>query len=298
MADLLPSDRNGPARLRALLAGPEPVLAPGAYDALSARLIEQAGFPAVYLTGFGIAASVLGRPDIGLVTLTEMADAARRLVRATSLPIIADADTGYGNAIGVVRAVQEYEAAGVAAIQLEDQISPKKCAHMEGKRLVPTTEMTSKVRAAVAARASSDFVVVARTDARSVEGIGAAIERARRYRDEGADVLFVEAPETEEEIEQVADALRGTPLLFNWAEGAKTPPVSIARLRDLGFRIVIFPVGTLLASTAAIRRLLAIVRAEGTPIRAMEQEQVTPFNDFLELIGLGEIQALEERFGV
>lgn len=295
MTDLLAPDRNGASRLRALLAGAEPVLAPGAYDALSARLVEQAGFSAVYMTGFGVAASLLGRPDVGLVTMSEMADSVRRMVRATDLPVIADADTGYGNAIGVIRTVQEYEAAGVAAIQIEDQASPKKCGHMEGKQLIPAAEMTGKVRAAVAARSDRDLVIVARTDARAVEGIDAAIDRAQRYRDAGADVIFVEAPESEAEIERVAHALPGTPLLFNWAEGGKTPPLPVTQLAEYGYKIVIFPVGALLAATHAIRALLSVLRGDGSPARAMDR--LTPFHDFLDLIGLPEIQDLERRFG-
>jgi 2-methylisocitrate lyase-like PEP mutase family enzyme len=184
----------GPGRLRELLEGPEPVLAPGAYDALTARLVEQAGFEAVYMTGFGTAASLLGRPDIGLLSFSEMVDNARRIVRAVEVPVIADADDGYGNPINVIRTVQEYEAAGVSAIHIEDQVSPKKCGHLEGKEVIEASEMVEKVRAAVEARQSEDFVIIARTDARAVEGMDRALKRARLYREAGADVLFVEAP--------------------------------------------------------------------------------------------------------
>src|ERR687885_2859841 len=161
----------GAGRLRELLAGPEPVLAPGAYDALTARLVERAGFGAVYMTGFGTAASLLGRPDVGLLGLTEMVDNARRIVEAVDVPVIADADTGYGNPLNVVRTVHEYERAGVAAIHIEDQLMPKKCGHMEGKQLIPGAEMVQKIRAAAAARRSPDFLLIARTDARAVEGL-------------------------------------------------------------------------------------------------------------------------------
>src|SRR6185437_9667788 len=232
MADLLAARENAPQALRALLAKPEPILAPGAYDALSARLIEAAGFPAVYMTGFGTSASYLGRPDVGLMTMAEMVDQARRLVQAVGVPVIADADTGYGNPINVIRTVQAYENAGVAAIHIEDQVAPKRCGHMEGKQVIPPEDMVQKVRAAAAARTSPDFVLIARTDARAVEGFQPALDRVQRYRDAGADVIFFEAPQTEDEIATIAAELRGTQLLFNWAEGGKTPPVPLARLRE------------------------------------------------------------------
>src|ERR1051326_6550316 len=224
LADLL-KRTVGRKTLRELLAEPEPILAPGAYDCLSARLIEQAGFDVVYMTGFGTSASRLGRPDIGLLSFGEMVDQARRIVQAVDVPVIADADNGYGNPINVIRTVREYEAAGVAAIHIEDQVTPKKCGHMENKHVIATDEMVVKVRAAVEARRSEDFLIIARTDARAVEGLDQALERARRYREAGADMLFVEAPTSEDEIQRIADELPDTPLLFNWAEGGKTPPV-------------------------------------------------------------------------
>lgn len=279
--------------MRELLARPEPILAPGAYDALSARLIEAAGFPAVYMTGFGSAASLLGRPDVGLLGMSEMVDNARRIAGAVAVPVIADADTGYGNPITVIRTVHEYENAGVAAIHIEDQLSPKKCGHMEGKQLVSVEDMVAKVRAAVAAR-RTDLVLIARTDAGAVEGLDGALNRARLYREAGADVIFFEAPQSEAEIETVAHELSDVPLLFNWAEGGKTPPIAYARLRELGFRIVIFPIGAMLAATRAIRDLLQTIRADGTPAAALAG--LPRFGEFLDFIGLPEIQALEQRF--
>jgi carboxyvinyl-carboxyphosphonate phosphorylmutase len=278
-----------------MLAGSEPVLAPGAYDAFTARLIEQAGFEAVYMTGFGTAASLLGRPDIGLLSFSEMVDNARRIVQAVGVPVIADADDGYGNPINVIRTVQEYEAAGVSAIHIEDQVSPKKCGHMEGKQVIEASEMVEKVRAAVEARRSEDFVLIARTDARAVKGMDGALERARLYREAGADVLFVEAPQSEEEVAAVAEAFPDVPLLFNWVESGKTPPVPLERLKELGFRLIIFPVSTLLAATRSIREILAQIRAEGSPISVME-EQLLPLGEFIDFIGLPEIRVLEERF--
>ena len=293
MADLM--QRNvGAGRLRELLAGTEPVLAPGAYDGLTARLVEEAGFEAVYMTGFGTAASLLGRPDIGLLTLSEMVDNARRIVQAVGVPVIADADNGYGNTINIIRTVREYEAAGISAIHIEDQVSPKKCGHMEGKQVISANEMVEKVHAAVEARRSEDFVIIVRTDARAVEGMDGALERARRYREAEADVLFVEAPQSEEEIAAVAEAFPDVPLLFNWVEGGKTPPVSLERLKELGFRLIIFPVSTLLAATRSVREVLAQIRGDGTPMPVMDR--LLPLEEFLDFIGLPEIRELEERF--
>lgn len=294
MSNLLTSSPGPSARLRQLLSGHEPVLAPGAYDALSARLVAEAGFPAVYMTGFGTAASYLGRPDVGLLSMSEMVDQARRIASAVDVPVIADADTGYGNPINVIRTVHEYERSGVAALHIEDQEAPKKCGHIEGKSVIPAADMVAKIEAAVEARSDPDFVLIARTDARAVEGLRAALDRARRYRDAGADVLFVEAPQSEQEVEAVAQALSDVPLLFNWAEGGKTPPVSRERLAELGFRIVIFPVASLLAATRAVREVMASIRVTGTPVKVMDR--LVAFGEFLDLIGLPEIRELEQRF--
>lgn len=295
MAELLSDGRAPRARLRELLAAPEPLIAPGAYDALSARLVEQAGFGAVYMTGFGTTASLIGRPDVGLLTGSEMVDNARRIVSAVDVPVIADADTGYGNAINVVRTVQLYEQAGVAALQLEDQVSPKKCGHMSGKQVIPTDEMVGKIRAAVAARRDPDLLVIARTDAVAVSGVDDAIARARAFAGAGADVLFVEAPTSEDDIAHVAGELRGTaPLLFNWAEGGMTPALTYERITELGFSLVLYPIGTLLAATAGIRSLLDVLKRDGVPTAALDA--VPTFAEFTDLVGLPQIQQLEQRF--
>ena len=294
MGDLLSRPAAVRPRLRELLARPEPLVAPGAYDALSARLVEQAGFDVVYMTGFGTTAALAGRPDVGLLTGTEMIDNARRIAAAVDVPVIADADTGYGNAINVVRTVQAYEQAGVAGIHIEDQVMPKKCGHMSGKAVIPADEMVGKIRAAVAARRDPDFLLIARTDAAAVEGLSAAIERARANAGARADVLFVEAPTSEDDIARVAHELRGVaPLVFNWAEGGRTPPIPLARIAELGFALVLFPIGTLLAATAGIQRLLASLRADGVP----EVGDLPTFDGFTDLIGLPEIRDLESRFG-
>jgi 2,3-dimethylmalate lyase len=277
-----------------MVRGPEPILAPGAYDALSARMIENAGFPAVYMTGFGTSASLLGRPDVGLLTMSQMVDNARRIAQAVDVPVIADADTGYGNPLNVIRTVQEYELAGVSAIHIEDQAMPKKCGHMENKQVIPAAEMAEKIHAAVEARRSNDFLIIARTDARAAEGLDSALRRARAYREAGADVLFIEAPQSEEEVTQIARAFPSVPLLFNWAEGGKTPPMPLEQLKELGYRVVIFPISALLVAAKAIQALLAEIQARGTPMRIFPDR--TSFQEFNEMIGLREIQQLEQRF--
>jgi 2-methylisocitrate lyase-like PEP mutase family enzyme len=208
--------------------------------------------------------------------------------------VVADADTGYGNPINVIRTVQEYERAGVAGLHIEDQVMPKKCGHMEGKAVVPTEEMEAKIRAAVSARVNPDLVLIARTDARATHGFDHALDRARRFVDAGADVLFVEALTGEDEIEIVARELAGIPLVFNWAEGGKTPPLPHERLAELGYRMIIMPIGTLLAATRAMQEVLASIRQHGTPLAALDQ--LPAFGEFTDLIGLPEIEALESDY--
>ena len=295
MNDLLSRRANPRRRLRELLSGGQLVPAPGVYDAMSARLVEAAGFPAVYMSGFGVTASLLGRPDIGLLGMSEMAQAARRIVSAVDVPVIADADTGYGNAINVIRTVQEYEAAGVAAMHIEDQVTPKRCGHMTGKQVVPTEVMIDKVKAAVAARLDPDLVLIARTDAAAVEGIDAAIDRALRYREAGADMLFLDALSSQEDIEKAATALAAEQMLFSWGEGGLTPPTTLDQLRGWGFNVVIFPVAALLASVSVTRLLLGQISSDGTPIRAMAG--LPNLTEFFGLIGLEEIDELGRRFG-
>ncbi len=282
------------ARLRELLGSGQTILAPGAFDPLAARCVEEAGFDAVYMTGFGTAAALLGRPDVGLVTMTEMVGNATRIAACVDIPVIADADTGYGNAINVIRTVGAYEAAGVAGIHIEDQVAPKKCGHMDGKLVIGADEMTQKIRAAADARTDPDFVIIARTDAVAVEGLNSAIDRAGQYRAAGADMLFVEAVRTDEEAVTVAEAFPGVPLLFNWAEGGKTPPIGLDRLRELGYRVVIFPISTLLAATGAMRSILAEIAAAGTPAAALPG--LPTFDEFVDFIGLPEVRAAERRY--
>jgi 2,3-dimethylmalate lyase len=285
---------GGPRRLRDLLDSGQTIVAPGAFDPLSARLVEEAGFPAVYMTGFGTSAALIGRPDVGLLTMTEMVGNAGRIAACVDIPVIADADTGYGNPLNVIRTVGAYEAAGVAGIHLEDQVAPKKCGHMEGKLVIPAEEMVEKVRAAVEARTQPEFVIIARTDARAVEGLERSFQRGRMYREAGADVLFIEALTSEAEAEAAVREFPDVPLLFNWAEGGKTPPISLARLKELGYRIVIFPIGTLLAATGAMRRILREIARAGTPAAAMHE--LPTFAEFVEFIGLPQVREAEQRY--
>jgi carboxyvinyl-carboxyphosphonate phosphorylmutase len=246
-----------------MLNEPGIIVAPGAYDGISARLIERHGFKAVYMTGAGTAASALGQADLGLTTLTEMATHAAHIASCISLPLIADADTGYGNPLNVIRTVREYERAGVAALHLEDQVFPKKCGHIAGKAVIPMKEFAEKIRAAAENRTDPDFVIIARTDARAVNGIDDAIERGLRYREAGAEVIFVEAPTSREEIERVAREIKA-PLLSNQVPGGKTPGLTVTELEKLGYKIVIFPVVSLMAATLAIESALTKLKERGT----------------------------------
>lgn len=284
-------------RLRELLAGPDLLVAPGAYDGLSARLIAQAGFNAVYMTGFGTAASVLGQPDVGLLTMSEMVSRASSLAAVVGdLPLIADADTGYGNPINVGRTIREFERAGVAGLHIEDQVWPKKCGHMEGKQVIPMDEMVQKIRAAVDARQDPDFVVIARTDANAVHGLDDALCRGQAYREVGADVIFIEAPRSMEELRAIAQAFPGVPLLYNWAESGKTPLLSLDEIRTLGFKLVIFPVSLLFAATSAMLGLLELLKQGAIPTSF--SSQMVTFSQFTQHIGLPDIQELERRYKV
>lgn len=284
-------------RLRALLGEPGLLAIPGAYDGLSARLIAQAGFPAVYMTGFGTSASMLGQPDVGLLTMSEMVSRAAALAAVVGdLPLIADADTGYGNPINVRRTIREYERAGVAGLHIEDQVWPKKCGHMEGKQVIPMEEMAQKVRAAVDARTDPDFVIIARTDANAVHGLEDALRRGHAYREAGADVIFIEAPRSREELAAIVQAFPGVPQVFNWAESGKTPLLSLEEIGALGFKLVIFPVSLLFAATYAMLQLLEVLKRGETP--SGFGEQMVTFSQFTSSIGLPEIQALERRYGV
>jgi carboxyvinyl-carboxyphosphonate phosphorylmutase len=281
-------------RLRQLLTRPRLLLAPGAYDPLSARVVEDAGFDAVYVTGSGVSVGHLGLPDIGLATMTEMVAQIRRIVAAVEIPVIADADTGYGNALNVHRTVREYEAAGVAGLHLEDQEFPKRCGHLEGKRVIAADTMVARIRAACEARRDPELVLIARTDARAVHGLDEAIHRAEAYRAAGADVLFVEAPVGEAEVEAVARALGGVPLLINLGGGGRTPMLAAQRLEALGFRIVIYPGDLQKAAIHAMRAVATTLMREGTT--ASMAGRMVSFEERFELVGLSRFRTLEERY--
>ncbi len=284
---------NSAKQLRNMLTGGGLIRAPSATDGLSAKLISQAGFEAIHLTGSGVSRSI-GYPDIGLVTMSEMVERARILVNAASLPVIADADTGYGNAMNVMRSVTEFEGAGVAAIHIEDQVTPKRCGHYDGKELIPAEEMALKIEAACEARRSDDFVIVARTDARGIEGFDAAVRRAKLYRDAGADVLFIEAPESRDEVERIPE-LVGAPVLINMYSGGKTPLVSTADLKAWGYSIVVWPSHLQRASIHAMQRALTLLQREDISA-ADAPEWMVSFAEREDLIGMVEMQALERKF--
>jgi 2-methylisocitrate lyase-like PEP mutase family enzyme len=248
-------------RLRRMLQDGPMVVAPGAYDCITARLIEQAGFPAVYMTGAGTAAT-LGYPDYGLIGLSEMAENAGRIAAAVGVPVIADADTGYGNELNVTRTVREYERRGVAGLHIEDQSFPKKCGHLDNKEVIPVAQFAAKVKAAAEARTDPNFLIIARTDARAVLGLDEAIARANAALEAGADMVFVEAPQTLEEIAAVPKRVKG-PCLLNVVRGGKTPPIDLAEADRLGYRLAILP-GVLLANVVAVcDETLAAIKAQG-----------------------------------
>jgi len=284
------------ARLRALIARPGCIVAPGVADALAARLVALEGFEAVYMTGFGTSLTRLGAPDVGLLTATEMVDNASRIVDASGLPVIADADTGYGNPINMRRTVRDYEKAGVAGVHVEDQVWPKRCGRLAGKRVIPAAEMVAKIRAACDARVDADFVIIARCDAIAVEGLESALERGEQYREAGADMLFIEAPVGRAEVERVAGHFKGVPLLYNMAASGKTPDLPADELGRLGFKLAIYPNWIILAAIPAMRAMLRELKAKGSI--AEIRGKVADFKEFTEIAGLPEIQALEARYGV
>jgi len=279
--------------LRQMMTGKQIVVAPGAHDALTAKIIEQVGFSAVYMTGYGQAASHLGKPDVGLLTLTEMVARASNIVEAVNVPVIADADTGFGNAVNVMRTLREYEKAGVAAIQLEDQVAPKKCGHMTGRQVVSKEEMVGKIKAAVDVRTDPDLMIIARTDARTVHGIGEALERAKAYEEAGADILFIESPESVEEMKQITTSFK-VPVLANMVEGGRTPFLPVQDLQGLGYDLVIFPTASTYLVTKALTRLMTVLKDTGTTA-SLIPEMIT-FEEFNDLIGLTKIREIESIY--
>lgn len=279
-------------QLRALIGGIGYTMVPGAYDTLTARLVEQAGFEAVYLTGGGFSRAS-GYPDLGLLTLSENAHFIAATVEAVGIPVIADADTGYGNALNVIRTVREYEKTGVAGFHIEDQVSPKKCGHYDGKEVIALGEMVGKVKAAVDTRRDADLVVIARSDARAVEGLDAAIDRVNACLEAGADVGFVEAPQNVEELRIVAQRVTG-PALVNVFEGGKTPMVPAAALEAMGFRLGIYPSQTHRAAIRAAQKVLRALKEDGDTARV--EADLATFQEREEAVGTARWRALEEKY--
>jgi 2-methylisocitrate lyase-like PEP mutase family enzyme len=280
-------------KLQRLLRSPGIIRSLGAHDVFTARLIEAAGLETVFIGGFGTSASLLGLPDVGFLTLTEMADAVRRMAQRVSIPVVADGDTGHGDLHNVVRTVREFERAGAAGILLEDQVTPKRCGHFQGKHVIPADEMVLKIRAALDARRDPDFVIVARTDARAQEGIGAAIDRVNRYGAAGADVCFIEAPETRAELERIPREVHH-PLLVNMLTGGVTPILTVDELERLGYKIVVCPIETLLIAGTAIQRLIRSLLSRGRV--DLPADEMMTFAQIKQVLGLDEVLALRDQF--
>ena len=280
--------------LRELTTRPGILTLPGIYDGISARIADSLGFPALYMTGYGAVASALGLPDAGLATYTEMLDRVRMLAHAVSVPFIADGDTGYGGLLNVDRTVRGYAEAGASGIQIEDQEFPKKCGHTEYRRVIPADDAVAKIRVAVAARLDQDFLIVARTDARYAHGIDEALRRAERFLDAGADILFVESPESLEEMRRVAETFRGATLLSNMVEGGRTPYLPASELESMGYKIALFPGTGFLAAAGALRAAYAHLKATGTGTGA--PTPLLPFQEMNQLMGFPGVHAFEAKW--
>lgn len=280
--------------LRESLSREKAILVPGAYDAFSAKILKQAGFEVIYMTGSGVTASLIGMPDVGVLTMTEMVNQARNIVNATDMPLICDADNGYGNPINVIRTVREYERVGVAGIHIEDQVSPKRCGHFEGKQVIPAKEMVKKIEAAIYARENDDFLLIARTDARSICGLEEALKRAQLYVEAGADMIFLESPQSIEELKTISKELSRNPLLVNMVEGGKTPILSFEELEEMGFKIVLYPTCGIRAVAKTMQELADhLYKYKDT--KEFENRLVS-FEGRNEITGLSHIKDLEEKF--
>ena len=271
-------------KLRELIRDGGPGVVPGATDCFTARIIEEIGFPVLYITGGGAANTLLGRPDVGLLTMTEMVSHIERITDSVSIPVIADADTGYGGTANVQRTVRAYERIGVAGLHMEDQVFPKRCGHFEGKAVVPEKDMLYRLQAAMDARTDPDFLIIARTDARGPEGFERAIERALVYRDCGADAIFVEAPSSLQELSTISETFKGTPLVANMIERSRTPLVPEKELLKMGFNIILYANAALYLGSFAIRQGLQVLREQGTTASLVDR--MTSFNERQTLVAL------------
>ena len=278
--------------LRAAIAAGELIIAPGVYDLISARIADRMGFRAIYVTGYGVVASHLGLPDAGLATYRDMVERVGQIVAMTSTPVVADADTGYGGLLNIAHTVRGYEAAGVSGIQIEDQVFPKKCGHTPGRRVIPTAEMVRKIEVARDARSSADMLIIARTDARTAHGLDEALRRAEAYAEAGADILFVESPESEAELRRIGATL-DLPLVANMVPGGSTPILPGETLREMGFSLVLHPAAGFLAAGAALERSYGgLLAGEGA-----ESADLYDFDAFSRLMGFEEVWEFERRYG-
>lgn len=277
-------------QFRMLVEARDILVLPGAYDALSAKLVQASGFQAVYMTGYGQSASKLGAPDVGLLSMAEMTERVRDMAAAVTIPVACDADTGFGNIVNVIRTVRAYEQAGAAAIQLEDQVMPKKCGHMLGRQIISAEEMAEKIRGAVAARSDPDFLIIARTDARTTYGIEEAIRRGKLYEESGADIIFVESLESAEEMKRINREM-SKPTVANMVEGGRSPFLSAQELQKIGYSLVLYPVSTLYAAAKGVYDLLTALKETGTTEGFTDR--MMGFMEFNNFIGLSEIQRIE-----
>jgi 2-methylisocitrate lyase-like PEP mutase family enzyme len=290
----MPTANEKRKRLRGKLDGGDFIVAPGVFDMISARIADSHDFDALYMTGYGISASYLGLPDAGFATLTDMAACARRIAEGTETPLIADADTGYGGPLNVHHTIRSYEAAGVAGIQLEDQEFPKKCGHTLGRKVIPLDDMVTKIKVAVEAREDPNLLIVARTDARTTLGLDEALRRAEAFEAAGADVLFVESPESEAEMERIGQST-DRPLLANIVEGGRTPALPAERLREIGYRIAIYPATGFLAVGAALESIYTTLEKTGSS--GTVEVPLTDFEAFNRTVGFEKVWAFDKKWG-
>jgi len=271
----------------------KPLVIPGVYDALGAKIVEKVGFEAMFQTGYGTSATLFGMPDYGFIGSTETVDNARRICRAVSIPVIVDVDTGYGNALTVDKLVRELEVAGASGIFLEDQKWPKRCGHMQGKEVIPKDEYAEKLQAAIDARSNKDFIIVARTDARAIEGLDNAIERGLYYKKIGADVIFIEAPKNIQEMSKIGNAI-DAPLVANMIEGGVTPISSVSKLHKMGFKIILYPLSVLFSSTYSSLQILRELKRSGSTVKL--KNNMVNFDQFNEIVELSKYKKLEKQY--
>lgn len=281
------------SRLRDLIERDEVVLVPGVYDGVSVRIVEAVGFEAAQCSGYGFSAALKGKPDVGLTGVSEVVEHTKNICSVADIPVMADADTGYGNPVNVYHAVREFERAGAAGINIEDQTWPKRCGHMDGKAVIDAERMVQKVRAAVDAREDDDLIINARTDAIATHGVEEAIHRGNAYAEAGADLIFVEAPEREEDVRYVIEEI-DAPVSINMLDGGKTPRIPLERLDDLGAARVSSPLTALLSAAQGMKEVLETLKAEGTAAPA--DDEIMGFEEFTDLVGLPEIREMEERY--